>query len=99
MKVALAQIAPISGDLEGNCKRILDKIEWAQEEKAHLVVFPEMALTGYCILDLVEDDYFIEKNRQLLDEIAKECKSTAAVVGFVDYDKKKKRPNGKKIRY
>jgi len=99
MKVALAQIAPISGDLEGNLKRILNKIEWAQEEKAHLVVFPEMALTGYCILDLVEDDYFIEKNRQLLDEIAKACKSTAAVVGFVDYDGKKKNPSGKHLRY
>ncbi len=99
MKVALAQIAPISGDLDGNLKRIVEKIEWAQKEKAQLVVFPEMALTGYCILDLVEDDYFIEKNRRLLNEIAKVCKSTAAVVGFVDYDKKKKSPSGKHLRY
>ncbi len=99
MKVALAQIAPISGDLQGNCNRILDKIRWAKGEKANLVVFPEMALTGYCILDLVEDDYFVEKNRQLLDLIAKECNSTAAIVGFVDFDNKKKNPGGKHLRY
>ena len=99
MKIALAQIAPISGDLDGNFKRIVEKIEWAQNEKADLVVFPEMCLTGYCILDLVEDDSFIEKNRKLLDEIAKKCQSTAAVVGFVDYDQKNKSPNGKYLRY
>jgi NAD+ synthase (glutamine-hydrolysing) len=99
MKVALAQIAPISGDLDGNLKRIVDKIEWAQDQKAHLVVFPEMCLTGYCILDLVEDDHFVETNRRMLEEIGKSCKSTAAVVGFVDFDQKKKSPNGKYLRY
>jgi len=99
MKVAIAQIAPISGDLEGNFNRILDKMRWAKEEKAHLVVFPEMALTGYCILDLVEDDYFVERNKQLLEQLAKESNSTAAVVGFVDFDKKKKNPSGKSLRY
>ncbi len=99
MKVALAQIAPISGDLEGNLKRIIDKVEWAQQQNAHLVVFPEMALTGYCILDLVEDDYFVETNRRLINEIAKKCKSIVAVVGFVDFDKKKNHPGGKHLRY
>ncbi len=50
---ALAQFAPRLGDVDANLKRILDLIAQAQAQHADLVVFPELALTGYYLKDLV----------------------------------------------
>jgi predicted amidohydrolase len=54
-KLALAQFAPRLGDVEANLKRILDLIAQAHAQRADLVIFPELALTGYYLKDLVTD--------------------------------------------
>ena len=55
MKIALAQINPSLGDLRRNLSAHLQRIRQARSRKADLVVFPELSLTGYLLLDLVQD--------------------------------------------
>lgn len=99
MKLVLVQMSSVTGDLEGNIKRIKQEITFAKNKGADLVVFPEMAITGYCVSDLVEDTCFIEKNKTLLKELAKETEEIGVVVGFIDYDNEKKNDDGRVRKY
>ena len=86
MRIALAQINPISGDISGNTARILDAVRDASAQQAELVVTPEMALPGYCIGDLVEDAGFLAANERAMQRIAAAARGLTAVVGFIDFD-------------
>jgi NAD+ synthase (glutamine-hydrolysing) len=86
LTVSLAQLDPTTADIEGNTALVRDAYDRAVAAGADLVVFPEMVVTGYCILDLVEDDTFVDRNRIALEGIAAYTGETAAVVGFVDRD-------------
>ncbi len=99
MKIALVQMSPVTGDLNGNLERITKEIKMAKNNKADLVVFPEMALTGYCISDLVEDELFVKYNKQLLSEIAKKSIDIAVVLGFIDFEIEKKNNDGRLRKY
>lgn len=61
LKIEIAQFSPIMADIEGNAQRIIDLSFIAKEKKANLIVFPELALTGYPPEDLLFRDKFIEK--------------------------------------
>jgi NAD+ synthase (glutamine-hydrolysing) len=87
MKIALAQINPIVGDLGFNSAKIIDLIEEARQEKADLIVFPELCVTGYPPEDLLLKPKFIADNRAALDRIVAASKGIAVYVGFVDSDK------------
>jgi NAD+ synthase (glutamine-hydrolysing) len=87
MKIALAQINPIVGDLSLNSAKIIDLIEEARQEKTDLIVFPELCITGYPPEDLLLKPKFIEGNRAALDRIVAQSKEIAVYVGFVDADK------------
>lgn len=84
LRIALAQVNPIVGDLEGNSRLIADWIGRARGQAADLVIFPELALTGYPPEDLVLKRSFVRDNLKQLDVVAKATKGIAAVVGFVD---------------
>jgi NAD+ synthase (glutamine-hydrolysing) len=99
MRIALAQINPISADISGNTARILDAIAEAAREKADLVVTPEMALPGYCIGDLVEDAAFLAANERAMQSIASAARGITAVVGFIDFDPSAKNDNGTIRKY
>lgn len=99
MKLALVQMSPVTGDLQGNAKRIKEEIRGAKKQRADLIIFPEMALTGYCISDLVEDDSFIKSNKELLQIIAEETEGIAVVLGFIDYDSSQKNNDGRLRKY
>ncbi len=86
LKIALAQINPTVGDLDGNAKKIIREIKRAREQGAGLVVFPELAITGYPPKDLLLKPSFIKKNKEKLAEIVKETKDIACIFGFVDND-------------
>jgi NAD+ synthase (glutamine-hydrolysing) len=86
LTVSLAQLGPTTADIDRNAARLAEAYDRAAREGADVVVFPEMAVTGYCILDLVEDDTFVDRNREALDDLAARTGETAAVVGFVDRD-------------
>ena len=84
MKLALAQINTTIGDFDGNVGRILDFHTRAAQAKAELVLFPELAITGYPPRDLLLRPRFVEDNLKALDELAGRAQGPPMVVGFVD---------------
>lgn len=86
MKVAMAQINSIVGDLEGNMERIRKFTVEAERGNADLVAFPELAITGYPPQDLLLERAFVKSNKKLLLEFIKENDvEIAGIIGFVDY--------------
>ncbi len=83
MRVALAQIAPVVGDLAGNRARIEHAAAKAAAAGARLVVLPELALTGYPPLDLLEREGFVRAQLRELDALAAASREIAIVVGAV----------------
>src|SRR4030067_1257668 len=84
MKVALAQINPVVGDFENNVRKICSFIEQAKRKKADLVVFPELAVTGYPPKDFLDVPAFVDHNLKALRDITQQVSGIAAIVGFVD---------------
>jgi NAD+ synthetase len=83
MKVALAQINTTVGDVEGNVRKAVAVIHEAAARGAHLVVLPELAISGYPPQDLVERPAFIEANRRGVQRVALAAHGVYAVVGHV----------------
>ncbi len=81
MKIALAQLNYHIGNFEANTRKIIEQIEVAQSQGAQLVVFAELAISGYPPRDFLEFDDFIEKCNQSVNEIAQHCNGIAAIVG------------------
>jgi NAD+ synthase (glutamine-hydrolysing) len=86
MKLALAQIDPTVGDLEGNRDLILARIEEARTAGADLVVLPELAVTGYPPEDLLLRPSFVRAARASLERIAAETRDLVALVGVPLFD-------------
>ena len=85
MRIALAQLNPVVGDIDGNCARIRETIAHARDAGADLVVFTELVITGYPPKDLVLRDHFVDQNIRALDTLAAHTGAGPAVlVGFVD---------------
>jgi NAD+ synthase (glutamine-hydrolysing) len=84
--VALAQVNPIVGDLEGNARLVTDWIGRARDQGADLVCFPELVITGYPPEDLVLKPAFVRDNLKQLDFVTRATKGISAVAGFVDDD-------------
>lgn len=83
-KTALAQINPTVGDLDGNAALIADWTEKARLAGAELVIFPELALTGYPAEDLYLRPDFIAAGFSSLEELAAGVGDITALVGFAD---------------
>lgn len=87
LNLALAQIATKLGDVESNLEKHLDHIKQAKKQKADLLVFPELSLTGYVLQDLVatvahrptEDD-------PIFKHLLRASQDLDLVIGFVDED-------------
>jgi len=92
MQVALAQVNPTVGDIDGNVARILDFGRRAREAGARLVIFPELAVCGYPPMDLLLKESFVKANLAGLDKVRQELVGIAALVGFVDLNPGKGRP-------
>jgi NAD+ synthase (glutamine-hydrolysing) len=72
LRLAMAQINPTVGDLAGNSTQILEKVQQAQDLGSILVLFPELALTGYPIEDLALSKDFLNDSGKALEALAKE---------------------------
>jgi NAD+ synthase (glutamine-hydrolysing) len=81
MRLALAQINTIVGDLDANCERILAELEEAKSAGADLVVFPELAVTGYPPEDLLLRPSFVRAAQAKAEEIARSARGIVALVG------------------
>ena len=80
--VVLAQVAPRLGDVAANLGRHLAVIEEARRGGAHLVVFPELSLTGYFLKDLVPD-VALRRDSPVLRELAQAAEGVDVVAGAV----------------
>lgn len=90
MRVGLAQINPTVGDLEGNAALIRRSAIHARDRGAHLVVFPEMALTGYPVEDLSLRPSFQRASRAAMADVAADLKAEGAgdlvcLIGYLDH--------------
>lgn len=83
-RIALAQVNPTVGDVEGNARLVERYIRKAKKEKADLVAFPELVLTGYPPEDLLLKPSFIEANLRALKAIVPQTKGITAIVGFIN---------------
>jgi NAD+ synthase (glutamine-hydrolysing) len=83
LRVAMAQLDMVVGDLEGNVGRILGSLRRAETAGAQLCVFPELAITGYPPEDLLLKGGFVADNEAALEEVAGSTRDCVAVVGFV----------------
>lgn len=89
LRVALAQVNVTVGQLERNAQRILAAMREAHAAGAHIVAFPELALTGYPPEDLLLKPGFVDANLRKLEELieaSRELPGLVAVIGFVDRD-------------
>ena len=82
MRLALCQLNATVGDIDGNARRIEAGIQAAREAAAELVLFPELALTGYPPEDLLLREHFLSDARLALERLASQTQGIVAVVGF-----------------
>ena len=83
MRIALAQINTTVGALEANRTKILETYAEAARLGAELVVFPELAVTGYPPKDLLELPDFVRRNVETMEAIARQMTGPGAVIGYV----------------
>ena len=85
MRLALGQINTTVGDLAGNVNKMVDFARRAKQLGAGLVVFPELAVSGYPPRDLVEKRIFVERNAVQLERLARETEPLGinVICGFV----------------
>jgi predicted amidohydrolase len=84
MRVSLVQMAPRLGDFRANLDRHLEFLERAREDKAGLVVFPELSLTGYGLKDLVQDAALDPFRSPAFKALLDAGRGMSVVVGFVE---------------
>jgi NAD+ synthase (glutamine-hydrolysing) len=84
MKIALAQLDFCVGDIENNTEKIIDAVKQAEKRDVDLIVFSELALTGYPPEDLLFKPGFVSDNLSALKKIVKAAQKTAVYLGFVD---------------
>ncbi|MBA2637814.1 MAG: NAD+ synthase [Solirubrobacterales bacterium] len=81
LRIALAQVNAVVGDLEGNAERVRDGLRSAHDAGAQLVLFPECVITGYPAEDLLLREHFLRDARAALQDIAADVHGLVAIVG------------------
>jgi NAD+ synthase (glutamine-hydrolysing) len=82
LTLALAQVNPRVGDLDGNARLVREHIARARDAGAELVLLPELVLTGYPPEDLLLKEHFLQATQQALADVASEAQGIVAVVGY-----------------
>jgi NAD+ synthase len=80
LKIQLAQLNFTVGDLTGNCQKILDSHQKAQRENADLIVFSELAITGYPPEDLLNKDHFLFEIEEKIEQIKLATKNSKTAI-------------------
>lgn len=99
MKIALSQFEIIPSIPTNNAARIINYIEEAKNNKADMIIFPELAISGYLIGDMWESESFIRECEELGEEIIKASKDIFVIFGNVAVDRNKKNFDGRVRKY
>jgi NAD+ synthase/NAD+ synthase (glutamine-hydrolysing) len=83
VKIALGQINPTVGDFAGNAAKIVRYAGHARTAGAEIILFPELSICGYPPRDLVERASFVDRNRQVAEDIARETEGITVIAGLV----------------
>jgi predicted amidohydrolase len=87
LRVGLAQLSPVLGDVDKNLRLHQEMIEQAQVQQLHLLCFPELSLTGYVLRDLVPDvSIRVVDGQPILVELLEASKNLDLAFGFVEED-------------
>jgi NAD+ synthase (glutamine-hydrolysing) len=84
LRLAMAQLNVVVGDIEGNARKIAEWMDRAIEMHADVVTFPELALTGYPPEDLLLKPQFIDANMAAVGKLIARTRGITAIIGFVD---------------
>lgn len=85
LRVALAQLNPTVGDLGANAAKILNQAQLAHSAGAHLILYPEMVLTGYPVEDLALRSTFRQASKKAIKELAPQLPpDLVAVIGYLE---------------
>ncbi|TXJ12875.1 NAD(+) synthase [Brachyspira aalborgi] len=99
MKIALSQFEIIPSMPSDNSARMIKFIEEAKNNKADMIIFPELAISGYLIGDMWESESFIRECEELGEEIIKASKDIFVIFGNVAVDRNKKNFDGRVRKY
>ena len=86
MRLALAQINSVVGDVDGNAAKVVTWLDEARQANADLVLFPELVVTGYPPEDLLLRPGFVRAARRAVEEIARSAHGVTALVGAPHLD-------------
>ena len=92
MRIGLGQINPTIGDFAGNRERIADTIRRARAMRCDLVIFPELAVTGYPPQDLLLKRAFVQESVRTLDELQPLSQEITVILGYVEPNPGEGRP-------
>ena len=84
VRISGAQCSFSVGAIQQNKNKILECFEKAESVQSDIIIFPELAITGYPPEDLLLRESFIGKNFAVLEEIAEFSTNTSGIIGFVD---------------
>ncbi len=89
LRLALAQVNPVVGDISGNADQVIEQCKAAHDAGAHVVTFPEMMITGYPVEDLALRATFIDASRNCVEKLATTLAADGmgelvVVVGYLD---------------
>ncbi|HEX7060136.1 MAG TPA: NAD+ synthase [Solirubrobacterales bacterium] len=82
MRIALAQIDPTVGDIDGNLAKVSEWIDRAREQDADLVIFPELCVAGYPAEDLYLKRHFVGACQRGVEELARSVSGMVVLVGY-----------------
>ena len=92
MKIALVPLNPVIGDIVNNCDKILRFIDQAIDKQCDLIIFPELALTGYPPKDYLFFEALHELQSKALVTLKRRSKKIPIIVGGIKKNKSKGRP-------
>lgn len=84
IRVAVAQLNTVVGDVSGNAAKVADAIDTARALKCEVIALPELCVTGYPPEDLLLSDAFIDANLAATDELISGTCDIVAAIGYVD---------------
>jgi NAD+ synthase (glutamine-hydrolysing) len=84
LRLALAQINPTVGDIDGNSAKVAEWLGRARDAGADLAIFPELCIPGYPAEDLYLKRHFVAASRRAVEELARGVEGMVALVGFAE---------------